>query len=122
MLAKTYNMKGEVAGQIELPKDLFEVKVNPDLVYQVAVTQMANRRQGNANSKGRGEVSGGGKKPWRQRVPAGRATRRTGRRYGATAAWFLVRKARRSMAAKSIKRCAVRPWRCFYRPKWRIIC
>jgi len=54
MLAKTYNMKGEVAGQIELPKDLFEVKVNPDLVYQVAVTQMANRRQGNANSKEEG--------------------------------------------------------------------
>ncbi len=67
MLAKTYNQKGEVAGQIELPKDLFEVKVNPDLVYQVAVTQMANRRQGNANTKGRGEVSGGGKKPWRQK-------------------------------------------------------
>lgn len=67
MLAKTYNQKGEVAGQIELPKDLFEVGVNPDLVYQVAVTQMANRRQGNANTKGRGEVSGGGKKPWRQK-------------------------------------------------------
>jgi len=67
MLAKTYNKKGEVAGQIELPKDLFEVKVNPDLVYQVAVTQMANRRQGNAHTKGRGEVSGGGKKPWRQK-------------------------------------------------------
>jgi large subunit ribosomal protein L4 len=67
MLAKTYNQKGEVAGQIELPKDLFEVKINPGLVYQVAMTQMANRRQGNAHSKGRGEVSGGGKKPWRQK-------------------------------------------------------
>ena len=67
MLAKTYNQKGEVAGQIELPKDLFEVKVNPDLVYQVAVTQMGNRRQSNAHTKGRGEVSGGGKKPWKQK-------------------------------------------------------
>ncbi len=67
MLAKTYNQKGEVAGQIELPKDLFEVKINPDLVYQVAVTQMGNRRQSNAHTKGRGEVSGGGKKPWRQK-------------------------------------------------------
>lgn len=67
MLAKTYNQKGEVAGQIELPKDLFEVKISPELVYQVAVTQMGNRRQGNAHTKGRGEVSGGGKKPWRQK-------------------------------------------------------
>ena len=54
-------------GTIELPKDLFEVKINSDLVYQVAVTQMANRRQGTAHTKGRGEVSGGGKKPWKQK-------------------------------------------------------
>jgi large subunit ribosomal protein L4 len=67
MQVTTYNQKGEAAGKIELPKDLFEVKLNSDLVYQVAVTQMANRRQSNANAKGRGEVSGGGKKPWRQK-------------------------------------------------------
>jgi len=67
MQVTTYNQKGEKAGTIELPKDLFEVKINPDLVYQVAVTQMANRRQGTAHTKGRGEVSGGGKKPWRQK-------------------------------------------------------
>lgn len=62
-----YNQKGEKTGTIELPKDLFEVKINPDLVYQVAMTQMANRRQVTAHTKGRGEVSGGGKKPWRQK-------------------------------------------------------
>lgn len=67
MQVTTYNQKGEAAGKIELPKDLFEVKLNSDLVYQVAVTQMANRRQSNANAKGRGEVSGGGKKPWKQK-------------------------------------------------------
>jgi len=50
-----------------LPKEIFEVKLNQDLVYQVAVSQMANRRQVLANTKGRGEVSGGGKKPWRQK-------------------------------------------------------
>jgi large subunit ribosomal protein L4 len=67
MQVTTYNQKGEKAGTVELPKDLFEVKVNPDLVYQVATTQMNNRRQGTAHTKGRGEVSGGGKKPWRQK-------------------------------------------------------
>ncbi len=63
----TYNQKGQEAGTIELPEELFEVKINPDLVYQVATTQMNNSRQSTANAKGRGEVSGGGKKPWRQK-------------------------------------------------------
>jgi large subunit ribosomal protein L4 len=67
MEVTVYNQKGEKAGTIELPKELFEVKMNSDLVYQVAVTQAANRRQVTANTKGRGEVSGGGKKPWRQK-------------------------------------------------------
>jgi len=67
MQVTTYNQKGEAVGKIELPKDLFEVKISSELVYQVAVTQMGNRRQGNAHAKGRGEVSGGGKKPWRQK-------------------------------------------------------
>lgn len=62
-----YNQKGEKTGMMNLPKNLFEVKMNPDLVYQVAVTQAANRRQGTAHTKDRGEVSGGGKKPWRQK-------------------------------------------------------
>jgi large subunit ribosomal protein L4 len=67
MQVTTYNQKGEAVGTIELPKDLFEVKMNPDLVYQVATTQMNNRRQSTAHTKGRGQVSGGGKKPWRQK-------------------------------------------------------
>lgn len=67
MEVTTYNQKGEKAGTVQLPGDLFEVKLNSDLIYQVATTQMANRRQVTAHTKGRGEVSGGGKKPWRQK-------------------------------------------------------
>lgn len=67
METKVYNQKGEAVGTVELPKSVFEVKNNPDLMYQVATTQAANRRQGNAHTKTRGEVSGGGKKPWRQK-------------------------------------------------------
>lgn len=67
MEAAIYNQKGEKSGSIELPGDIFEVKMNSDLVYQVAVTQMANRRQVTAHTKDRGEISGGGRKPWRQK-------------------------------------------------------
>ena len=67
MLVKTYNQKGEEIGQTRLPFEIFDVKLNPDLVYQVAVSQMANRRQVIAHTKTRGEVRGGGKKPWRQK-------------------------------------------------------
>lgn len=52
---------------MDLPEGVFGVKMNPDLVYQVAVTQAANRRRITAHTKDRGEVSGGGKKPWRQK-------------------------------------------------------
>jgi large subunit ribosomal protein L4 len=67
MLATVYNQKGEAVGKTELPKGIFEVKNNPELMYQVVTTQAANRRKGTAHTKTRGEVSGGGKKPWRQK-------------------------------------------------------
>lgn len=67
MLADTYNQQGEKVGQTRLPSEIFGVKISPDLVHQVTVSQMANRRQVLANTKGRGEVRGGGKKPWRQK-------------------------------------------------------
>jgi len=67
MKTDLYNQEGKVVGQAELPKELFDVKVVPDLLHQVIVSQMANRRQGTAYTKDRGEVSGGGKKPWRQK-------------------------------------------------------
>lgn len=58
---------GEKTGQAELPEEIFDVKLSKDLLHQVVVSQMANRRQGNAHTKDRGDVSGGGKKPWRQK-------------------------------------------------------
>ncbi|PIW91025.1 MAG: 50S ribosomal protein L4 [Candidatus Nealsonbacteria bacterium CG_4_8_14_3_um_filter_39_7] len=61
------NKKGEETGRTELPSAIFGVKMNNDLVYQVAVSQMANKRQVSAHTKDRGDVSGGGKKPWRQK-------------------------------------------------------
>ena len=62
-----YNQEGKETVQTILPKEIFDVKLNPDLVHQVVVSQMANRRRVIAHTKGRGEVRGGGKKPWRQK-------------------------------------------------------
>jgi len=62
-----YNQKGEEVETSLLPKEIFGVPVNPDLVHQVVVSQMANRRKIIAHTKDRGEVRGGGRKPWRQK-------------------------------------------------------
>lgn len=67
MKADTYDQQGKKVLQVLLPKEIFEVKMNKDLVHQVAVSQMANRRQIIAHTKSRAEVSGGGRKPWRQK-------------------------------------------------------
>ncbi|MCK4474111.1 50S ribosomal protein L4 [Candidatus Parcubacteria bacterium] len=67
MEVKIYNQKGEETGKTDLPSEVFDVKFNADLVHQVVVSQMANRRQVIAHTKDRSEVKGGGKKPWRQK-------------------------------------------------------
>jgi len=67
MKIEVYNQKGEKTGETLLPKEIFDVKLGRDLMHQVLVSQMANRRQVIAHTKGRGEVSGGGKKPWAQK-------------------------------------------------------
>jgi len=67
MLIDTYNQKGEKIGQTKLPKEIFEVKINTDLVHQVVLCQTANQRQKSAHTKDRGDVRGGGAKPWRQK-------------------------------------------------------
>lgn len=62
-----YNMKGETVGTMELDDAVFGVEVNEHLVHLAAVQQQANDRQGTQSAKTRSEVSGGGKKPWRQK-------------------------------------------------------
>lgn len=67
MKTELYNQNAEVIGETELPDGVFGIKVKPDLVHQALVAQLANSRQVIAHTKGRGEVRGGGKKPWRQK-------------------------------------------------------
>jgi len=67
MKADVYNLKNEVVGSIELPSEVFNTKWNPTLVKQVLDAQMANVRKPWAHVMDRSEVSGGGKKPWRQK-------------------------------------------------------
>ncbi|MCD6270926.1 50S ribosomal protein L4 [bacterium] len=67
MKVKVYNQKGEEVGTANLPKEIFEREINPDLVHQVAVSMMANQRKAWAHTKDRGEVRGGGRKPWPQK-------------------------------------------------------
>lgn len=64
---KVYNQTGKEIKDISLAKDVFGVTVNPNLVAEVAVAMLANRRQPYAHTKGRGDVRGGGKKPWKQK-------------------------------------------------------
>jgi len=64
---KVYNQNAEAAGEIELSPKAFGMKVNHDLIHQAVVTQMANERKVIAHTKDRGEVRGGGRKPWRQK-------------------------------------------------------
>lgn len=61
------NMVGEKVGTRELPAEIFEVRINVDLMHQAFVRQMANARLGTHSTKTRSEVSGGGRKPWKQK-------------------------------------------------------
>lgn len=67
MEAKIYNKEGKEAGTITLPENIFGLPWNADLVHQAVISMQANARHGNAHAKTRGEVQGGGKKPWRQK-------------------------------------------------------
>ena len=62
-----YNMEGKEVGTMELNDAVFGVEVNEHLVHMAVVAQLANKRQGTQKAKTRSEVSGGGKKPWRQK-------------------------------------------------------
>ncbi|PIR89332.1 MAG: 50S ribosomal protein L4 [Candidatus Harrisonbacteria bacterium CG10_big_fil_rev_8_21_14_0_10_40_38] len=67
MKTSVYNWKGEQVSETNIPEAIFMRPWNPDLVHEVILAQAANRRKPVAHAKGRGEVSGGGKKPWRQK-------------------------------------------------------
>lgn len=62
-----YNIEGKEVGTIELNDAIFGVEVNEHLVHMAVVNQLANNRQGTQKAKTRSEVSGGGRKPWRQK-------------------------------------------------------
>ena len=62
-----YNMEGNEVGTMELNDAVFGVEINEHLVHLAVVRQLANRRQGTQKAKTRSEVSGGGRKPWRQK-------------------------------------------------------
>lgn len=62
-----YNDKGKEAGKLDLPKEIFGLPWNSDLVHQVAVSMQSNERETVAHTKDRGQVRGGGIKPWRQK-------------------------------------------------------
>ena len=67
MLTKVYNMSGEQVGEIELSEAVFGITPNESVVHDVVKNHLANKRQGTQSALTRAEVSGGGRKPWRQK-------------------------------------------------------
>jgi large subunit ribosomal protein L4 len=62
-----YNVEGKAVGTIELNDDIFGIEINEHLVHLAVLQQLANKRQGTQSAKTRSEVSGGGRKPWKQK-------------------------------------------------------
>ncbi|PWB75034.1 50S ribosomal protein L4 [candidate division GN15 bacterium] len=67
MKVKVYNQDGAEVGSVDLKPEIFEIEPNEAVVHQYVVNYLARQRQGTVKTKGRSEVSGGGKKPWRQK-------------------------------------------------------
>lgn len=67
MKVNLVNLEGKTLREVDLPAEVFEAPINVDLMHQAYVRQMANARLGTHKTKSRGEVSGGGRKPWRQK-------------------------------------------------------
>ena len=67
MEIKLYNQSAEEMGNVELPDNVFNIEINNDLLHQALLAHLGNSRKITAHTKGRGEVRGGGKKPWRQK-------------------------------------------------------
>ena len=75
MNVKVYNQEGAEVGTVELASSIFDIEPNEAIVHQYVVNYLARQRQGNANTKTRSDVRGGGRKPWRQRVRASSQSR-----------------------------------------------
>lgn len=110
METKLYNIKGESVGKFDAPESIFGLKWNADLVHQVVVAMQANARPNVAHTKDRGEVRGGGKKPWQQKG-TGRARHGSSRSpiwkgggvtHGPRNEKNYAQKINRSMAAKAL--------------------
>lgn len=67
MTVKVYNQQGAEVGEVELKAEIFDIEPNEDVVHQYVTNYLANQREGNAATKTRHEVSGGGTKPYRQK-------------------------------------------------------
>jgi len=65
--ARKYGIDGREAGQVDLPAEIFEATVNQHLIWESVKSYLGNQRQGTAAAKNRAKVSGGGKKPWKQK-------------------------------------------------------
>ena len=67
MKTKVYNLEGKETGEMNLSEDIFGIKIKPEVVHEVFVALTNNQREPWADTKGKGEVRGGGKKPWQQK-------------------------------------------------------
>ena len=67
MKVDVLNQQGEKVSSVELPSEIFEAPIKTDLMHQAFIRQLANARLGTRNTKGRSDVAGGGRKPWRQK-------------------------------------------------------
>jgi len=105
-----FNHKGDQVGDVELNEELFMAPIKEEALYYTAVAQMANRRQGTASSKTRGEVRGGGSKPWPQKG-TGRARHGTVRSpiwVGGAATFGPKPRSHRKKLPRKLKRTALR--------------
>ena len=110
MKAEVWNAAGEVVGTSDLDTSVFQAPVNPSLMQQALVRQLANARQGTHKTRTRGEVRGGGRKPWRQKG-TGRARQGTIRApqwVGGGTVFGPTPRSYRKQMPKAMRRAAVR--------------
>ena len=102
MKVDVYNLQGEKSSTVDLPEEIFAAKVNVDLMHQAFLRQMANARLGTHSTKRRGEVAGGGAKPWRQKG--------TGSLPNGSAVGVFIHPNRGIIPKQCLRRCAAQPY------------